>query len=39
MTSEYEHWGQHDFYRDGPWQKCHGCDYWEPIAMNYLPEE
>lgn len=38
MKTEDEHRGQHDFYRDNNWEKCHGCDYWEPVGMVYLPE-
>lgn len=36
--SEEEHRGQHDFYRVGKWQRCHGCDYLEPVGMISIPE-
>jgi hypothetical protein len=36
--TEDEHRGRHVFYQDGKWQKCHVCDYLEPIAMTYMAE-
>ena len=38
MTVREEDCPRHEFYRDGKWQKCHRCDYWEPIGMVYIPE-
>jgi len=35
MTRETD-CGGHDFYREDKWQKCHNCDYWEPIGMVYM---
>lgn len=39
LMTEAEHQGQHDFHRDGKWQKCHGCDYLEPVAMISIEED